>query len=309
VILWLFIDFDYQLNYGRAMTSSSHCLGAAARLPLTPFLSLAVSSWLLLAGCEEEPRRSSPLDAASPEDGGTADSGAPEDGGVAPIDAAPASCEPHDVTCVDESIASLDLFDTVSPGAIVEEGTSPGVFVSWIDATGGGLTPAQSYVYARFTDAGLEKVAVSDEDAFTSQEWDIAFRRYVIRLNSGIAGPGCVTGARTAPATVFDDVVSVPEALSFRTESYLTDTCEIVPDGAGLGSPATALSSFWSYPGCVQMTGNVYVIALADGRHVKLRVRSYYSIENQVACDETGSVPLPSMAGNIRIEWAFVMGG
>jgi hypothetical protein len=35
-------------------------------------------------------------------------------------------------------------------------------------------------------------------------------------------------------------------------------------------------------------------------------VRSYYSIENQAACDETGVVPLPSMAGNVRVEWAFV---
>ena len=80
----------------------------------------------------------------------------------------------------------------------------------------------------------------------------------------------------------------------------------LVPDTSGIGAPQTVLSSFWSYPGCVAMTGNVYVIALASGRHVKLQVASYYSPESQQACDEQGMATDPSTAANLRIRWAFV---
>ena len=34
----------------------------------------------------------------------------------------------------------------------------------------------------------------------------------------------------------------------------------LVPDGSGLGSPGTALQSFWKYTMCLQMSGNVYVL-------------------------------------------------
>jgi hypothetical protein len=138
-------------------------------------------------------------------------------------------------------------------------------------------------------------------------DWDIAFRRYVFRVNSGVAGPSCVQAGRTAPATTFDGLTTVPAALTYHTESYLTATCEIVPDGAGLGSPSTALSTFWSYPGCVSMTNNVYVLALRDGRRVKLQVLSYYTPENQAACEATGATSTtPSGAGSVRVRWSFL---
>jgi hypothetical protein len=56
------------------------------------------------------------------------------------------------------------------------------------------------------------------------------------------------------------------------------------------------------------MTHNVYVIALKEPkqRHVKLEVLSYYVPENQKICDETGAVPMPTGAGNMRIRWAFL---
>lgn len=232
-------------------------------------------------------------------DAGPADSG-PADLGAAPL------CEAATVPCVDQSIGLLDLFDTVSPAALSEEGTTAGEFTTLVDASGGGFMPTQSFLYARFTDTGLAKVEVSDSDAFTSMDWDISFRRYVFRVNSGVSGPSCVQAGRTAPATTFDTLTTVPAALTYHAESYLTDTCEIVPDGAGLGSPATTLSSFWSYPGCVSMTGNVYVVALRDGRHVKLQVIGYYTPENQAMCDTMGTTGTPSGAGSVRVRWSFL---
>jgi HmuY protein len=180
------------------------------------------------------------------------------------------------------------------------------VFHTLIDATGGGLAPSKSYVYARFSDTGLKAVAISDEDAFSSLGWDIAVRRYVIRLNSGVSGPGDVTAARTQPKTDFDTLKSVPSELDYRTEEYFTDSCDFVSDGSGIGTPATALASFWSYQACVAMTHNVYVVALPDERHVKLEVLSYYAPDKQLTCDETGMVPMPSGAGSMRIRWAYL---
>jgi hypothetical protein len=83
--------------------------------------------------------------------------------------------------------------------------------------------------------------------------------------------------------------------------------CALVSDGSGLpGSPGVALQSFWEYPGCVKMTGNVYVVSLADGRHVKLQVLSYYSPANQLLCDTESRVNMPSGSGALRIKWAFL---
>ncbi len=259
------------------------------------FLLLVLS----LAGCPSDPVTPGTDAAVNDANEGTGDAG--------PVDGGSAGCTPTDVTCIDQSISMLDLFDTVSPDAIMETGTTSGEFLTAVDAQGGGFMPNQSFVYARFTATGLEKVSISDEDAFTSVDWDIAFRRYIVRLNSGVSGPSCVTAARTAPDTLFDDVTAVPDALSYRTEIYLGDTCELMPDGSGLpGSPATALSSYWTYPGCVSMTHNVYVISLASGRHVKFEMERYYPEANQDSCDTSGTITTPSGAGQLLVRWAFL---
>lgn len=211
----------------------------------------------------------------------------------------------REVPCTDTSVTTLMLFDELSTGKIREEGSGD-EFVSFIDATGGGMNATQSYVYTRFSGKGLEKLPLTDEDAFASLDWEIAFRRYVIRLNSGVSGPGDVRGGRTAPMTQFADLSEVPANLELRTEEYfIGDNCEYVSD-SGIGAPATALASYWSYKSCLQMTKNVYVLELPKGKHVKLEVLAYYSLENQKLCDETGQIGLPSGAGNIRVRWAFL---
>jgi hypothetical protein len=212
----------------------------------------------------------------------------------------------REVTCTDQSVSALMLFDVPAAGKIREEGSGDD-FVTFIDATGGGMNATQSYVYAKFTSKGLEKLDITDEEAFESLDWQIAFRRYVIRLNSGVSGPGAVRGGRTAPATQFADLSEVPEDLELRTEEYFTsDSCEFVSDGSGIGAPATALASFWTYKSCLQMTKNVYVLELPKKKHVKLEVLAYYSLENQKLCDETGEIGIPSGAGNIRMQWSFL---
>lgn len=219
------------------------------------------------------------------------------------------SAQLREVTCTDESVQKLVLFEAASKGQIKDELHEGDTFESVVDATGGGMTPTQSFVYARFTDNGLKRVDVGDEKAFSSLDWDIAFRRYVIRVNSGVSGPGDVTVARTQPDTMFDSVTEVPDDLDFRKEEYFTESCDLVNDSSGLpGGPGTALASFWSYPSCVSMTHNVYVLEVTQPkkRHVKLEVQAYYSLQVQRLCDKEGRTTQPSGAGNIRVRWAFI---
>jgi hypothetical protein len=220
--------------------------------------------------------------------------------------AASGAADAGEVACIDEQIAQLILFEAPAAGSITEEGTEPGSFSTLIDATAGGLTTTQSFVYARFTDSGLEKLPIGDEAAFASSSWHIAARRYVLRVNSGVGGPGTVRAARTEPGTTFEGLLAVPEGLVYRTEQYYTESCEFVPDTSGVGAPSTALSSFWSYPGCVKMTNNVFVLALPEQHHVKLQVVSYYPPDNHQRCQDTAMIMVPSGAGALRIRWAFL---
>lgn len=234
-----------------------------------------------------------------PGDGSTADAA------TTPEAAAP-RCSATPPACTDEQVMTLRLFTTVNP-AVVEAETAPaGEFVTHIDASAGGMTPRQSFVYARFTPTGLEKVNISDEQAFTSLDWDISFRRFVVRLNSGVSGPSCVDGARLTPGVTFASVASAPETLSYEPEAYFNASCSLVDDGSGIGSPGTVLSNFWTYGMCVSMNHYVYVLRLRDGRRVKLEVLSYYDPAAQEQCDTVGTVPSPNGAGNLRVRWAFL---
>jgi len=268
--------------------------------PATGGLAAALLLFFFGTGCGDDSGADSP---PSPDAG---DDGMGRDGGPSPTDAGPPDAGPlREVACQDESIATLMLFETPSPRGVIASEGGP-VWTETIDATAGGISADESYVYLRFTERGLEKVDLSDEAAFVSLAWDIAFRRFVIRLNSGVSGPGDVVAARTAPETSFDGLDVVPEGLAFREERYFTDTCEYVSDGSGIGSPATALASYWTYPGCVSMTGNVFVLRRGDGRHVKFEVLRYYPPENQRSCDDTSMISFPSGGGNVAVQWAFL---
>ncbi|UJR82042.1 HmuY family protein [Sandaracinus amylolyticus] len=274
--------------------------------------SMQIGSFLLsmlaLAACGDD-------DGPAPtDDGGVDDAGS--DAGPAP------QCTAHDVRCQEASITELRLFEpSALAGLVTEEGTTAGEFTTHVDATAmpvGGTSPTTSYVYARFTETGLEQVEIGDEDALLSSGWDIAFRRYVIRLNSGISGPSCVTGARLPPTAegeppTFESVTEVPADLELFEEEYFTEAspgeCTLVSDGSGLpGAPDTILAGYWRYSPtmCLMMTGNVYVLQLREGRHVKLEVISYYSPENQEACNSGGSPTSPSGSANMRVRWAFL---
>lgn len=212
------------------------------------------------------------------------------------------------VSCEDAAILELDLQNSVAPGLFTNtvEGSD---WLTLVDATAGGFNanPPHAYVYGRFTADGLEKVSLTDEAALASMDWDIAFRRYVARINSGDSGPSCVRAALLANTT-YDAVTNIKTAAVYRDDDWLTDSCDFVNDGTGLpGAPASAISGYWSYPGCVRMTGNVYQLQLRDGRVLKLTVESYYHPNVQAECQANNATSTtPTGSGNVRVRWAFL---
>lgn len=224
----------------------------------------------------------------------------------------PICTEPTEPPCRDETLASIDVNPTeVGEGAIENAARDAGGFDSYIDATAGGFGGDGAYVYARFTDDGLEKVEITDDDSFGSMDWDIGFRRFVIRLNGGDSGPSCVGAANIGLSTPFDEVDAVPDDADFQLDDFMNGSCELVPDGSGLPTaPGVILQNFWAYTpeNCLGMTGNTYLIQLADARVVKLVVTQYYDpAEAQQACEdgEFGDFD-GAESGNVHLWWAFV---
>jgi hypothetical protein len=225
--------------------------------------------------------------------------------------AAPGCTDPVDVLCSDQVILQMNLKSAPAPGLINNEQDGTG-WISHIDATAGGFgsSDPDSYVYGKFADNGLEKVAISDEDSLDSMDWDIALRRYVARINSGNSGPSCVQGAVVFNPPAYDDLTIVPAGLTFSPDVYFNESCAVIEDGTGLpGSPDTVLSGYWDYTGCVAMSDDIFVLSLADGRQVKLLFTNYYDYTTgaQAECNTTGAVSQqPSGSAEIRMRWAFV---
>lgn len=237
-----------------------------------------------------------------PQDAGT-DAGAADAG----EDAGTPICGRTTVACSDQAILQLDLKTTLAPGLITNTVEADG-FKSIVDATAGGSPATEGYVHAKFTSTGLQKVALADQTALDSLDWDIAFRRFVIRLNGGDSGPSCTAAAALPAGTAYASITSVPSISVWPVDDFLTaaPSCTFVDDGSGLpSSPATALASYYGYTNCVTMTGRVYLVQTRLGRRLKLEVTGYYQTEQaQVTCNGGASPGVPG--GTIRLRWAFL---
>jgi hypothetical protein len=216
----------------------------------------------------------------------------------------PVCSEPAAIACEDAIISDLSLQDDqISDGKV--ENTADGAdYVTAIDATAGGFgnETQSAWVYVKFTESGAEKVRIDDEEALTSMDWDLAARRFILRLNGGSSGPSCV-GAAPFLEKDYDELTEVPDDVTFAQDDYYTSDCTLINDSSGLeGSPQVALSAWWEYPGCVETTRVPFLVQLADGRVIKLRVEQYYT-EQQV-CNQDG---VPSgESGRIEIRWTYL---
>lgn len=206
--------------------------------------------------------------------------------------------------CSDQLILDLGLVEgVVSDSAMTNTADGSG-WVSTIDATAGGLpnAPMNPWEYLRFTDTGLERIAVDDLDALSSTQWHIAVKRFGIRINSGNSGPSTVAAAAVFDGD-YDAISELPNGALPLTDDFYSEACVLVDDGSGLGAPNYTLTPWWSYPGCVATTGVPFVIELDDGAWVKFVVDAYYE-SGQDDCNASGA--MGSGSANFTWRWAFL---
>ncbi|MCY1057909.1 HmuY family protein, partial [Nannocystis sp. SCPEA4] len=259
------------------------------------------------AGTDADPGSAADPGNTDPAPGTTADPGNTDDSTTdsattEPVD--PNACPLVDVPCLDAAIQDLSLQDDKVSDAEVRNEQDGANWVTRLDASAGGtMAAAQNpWVYLRFTHAGLERVDLDDVAASESGAWDIAAKRYGIRVNSGDSGPSCVAVA--APAGDYAGLDAAPPDSEFATEDYYDDACALLEDGSGLpGSPAYRMAGWWGYTGCVTTTGFPFALRLADGRTVKLVVEAYYE-EGQTACNDSGT--MGTGAALMTWRWSFL---
>jgi hypothetical protein len=244
-------------------------------------------SFLILLGCP----------AASDKDTvGADDTGAD-------VNLEPVCDEPTEPTCIDAMILDLSLHDDKVSDAEVSNEADGADTITFVDATAGGYNQSANnpWVYVRFGEDGAERVDIDDETALEDMTWHLALRRFIVRVNSGDSGPSCV-GAAAMIGYGYDDLTEVPDGISFRPDDYYTDDCTLINDSSGLpGSPQTAMSAWWEYPGCVDTTGTPFLLQLDDGRVLKLVVESYYDGDGQQECADEGSTM--ASGGYIYLRW------
>lgn len=229
------------------------------------------------------------------------DTGGGSDGGAY-------ECTATEPTCEDALFTDLSLQDDEVSDGDVTNTTDGSDFVSVVDASAGGYNNASQnpWVYVKFADDGLQKLDLADDDALEDLTWDLSLRRYIVRINGGDSGPGCV-GVIPLPESTYADVSSVPDGIEdsdWQQDDFYTDDCTFINDSSGLdGSPSLILGQWWSYGSCVETTYVPFLLKTGDGRVVKLVIEEYYG-SGQDDCNSTGASGDDS--GMIKIRWQFL---
>lgn len=234
-----------------------------------PFLPLALLATLTPA-CGDG-------GSGSPADAGAPDAASEPDAGCEPTAALPFAWRP---------------IDEVSAGSITTD-TAGGVTTAQIDATAGGTDAAADNPYIYIDLATGAKVEITDYEALSSTDWDIAIKRYVFLLNGGDSGPGGVEVAVIFNQTDLAAVTEPPADSEFYTDDWADEDCDLI--AGPLEEPMTAMGNWYEYmvgqPMGVTPQPYIYVIRARDGAFWKLRILTYYGG--------------PSMAsGFYEIEWA-----
>ncbi|HEX2870279.1 MAG TPA: HmuY family protein [Polyangiaceae bacterium] len=227
-------------------------------------LSLALCGVLAaLVSCTSEP-----IDDAEPD---TGTSGSSSTGGTDSVDPTPSACS----AALRQSLSLVDEVSTATVSVLSESGEDRTLY---IDASAGGLNGQDSnpWVYIEFLNGGA--VAVTDLEALTSKAWDLAFKRSVVRTNSGDSGPGA--GGAIRVALPWDDVdASTLGNKVLPTESWFDADCMLELDASQ--NLITTFSGWSEYDEAEHVLSAapdvVFITAAANGLLYKVSVLDYYS--------------------------------
>lgn len=177
--------------------------------------------------------------------------------------------------------------DKVSTGPVEVVSTEDDVLTIFINATAGGSGPVAATnprVYLTFDG---KQAKITDVEAPTSSDWDIAFKRAEIFTNGGDTGPG--KGGAVAVDKAFD-VVTAEDADGLAQEKFFDADCEVKKDEGGF-----LLSTFLDWYDYDENThiptpkkGVTYVVKSASGALFKLALLSYQGKDDGTTGGATG---------------------
>ncbi len=118
-----------------------------------------------------------------------------------------------------------------------------------------------------------EGKVVPEEEAGDATAWDLALRRFNIKLNGGASGSGDAVVA-LLPGAAFDDVTEVPVDATF-----LTDQTDANGDGVDEYVMSIGDTRWYAYEATTHVLTPkelVYVVRGADSSFYKLEMLDYY---------------------------------
>jgi hypothetical protein len=226
-----------------------------------------LSSWIALTtlccalGCESEPVNDD--QAAAGSGSGTSEGGSGDEPRM------PSACS-------GALRQALGLVDEVST-ATVAPLSSGDDLVLFVDASAGGLGGQDAYPWVYVSFATAEAVALTDLGALESTAWDLAFKRFVIRTNSGDSGPGEGGALRIGlPWDSVDESTLGDRALS--SESWFDAECNLTTDDQGeLVTTFTGWSEYDQASHVLAPADAVYLTRGGDGKLYKVAILDYYA--------------------------------
>lgn len=238
--------------------------------------------------------------------GNPADSGDSADTGDTGSTLDAVCTEAVEPTCIDDMILDLSLQDNKTSDGEVVTTVDGADFVTTVDASAGGSDNADrnAWTYVSFGVDGATRIDLDDETALENMDWDLALKRYIIRVNSGDSGPSCV-GVDTESRMTYEEITAVPDGATYLQDDFYTDACAYQEDNSGLpSSPDVAMHDWWEYPRrCVEMTMTPFVVQKADGHIFKIVVESYYG-EDQADCADDGQST--ALGGYFILRWKML---
>ena len=152
------------------------------------------------------------------------------------------------------------------PVASVDHLTEPTVYT--IDARSDNV-----WVYFDFSRAAVVPVLDPKTD-----DWDLAFKRYVVRTNGGRSNPQGRGAVLKVGGRDFAAVPRVPEELEFQADVHPKNR---------LHPFNPALEKWYNYSYLANVLApkpEIYVIRTQDGKYAKLRMLSYYCTGSVAGC-------------------------
>ena len=170
---------------------------------------------------------------------------------------------------------ALGLVDEVSSAtvSIISDGAAERTL--YVDASAGGINAPDPWVYVSL--ATGQAVPLTDIEALRSKAWDLAFKRFVVRTNSGDSGPGAGGAIRIALAWDKVDASTLGQQMPPR-ESLADAKCNVNVDAnMELITTFTGWSEYNEATHVLSAADVVYITAGADGSLYKVGILDYYS--------------------------------